>query len=431
MKAARRAVVAIVLCLLPAMPSSLRQARRATHRTAARAGLADYALACRRTAAPAALALAALVPQSVLAYATTTNQPNNLGNLNDAAYGVVNGIDEDAPFRAAIGQIKSLLDTLGVEGAVAKPKKPSFDDGPLIERRYEVGLREGSDRLRECATKETCLSSTRGEGNNFKTPPFVFFDQKGDAVGNLLELLYSAADATVLTAKGNFFNGAGVYVLAELYDATPRGAATHDIEFQFLPGVLENVVEVRITAREGAAATSQQRQRELLAVFGKALGWLPLDARTPVLPGLTNEEKGIIETSALELKFREQYEGEMEKADRELRAQMAEEQKRIAELKVSIERLLDDISRQQDRRYEEYIQLRSRTAQARRDYEEGVNKRIGGVANDGRYAASQNIKLGNSFAGLINSQNDVTAKIYENAQGESEVPVKKKNIFGF
>ena len=56
--------------------------------------------------------------------------------------------------------------------------------------------------------------------------------------------------------------------------------------------MLENVVEVRITAREGEASTSQQRQRELLAVFGKALGWLPLDARTPVLPGLTNDEKG-------------------------------------------------------------------------------------------------------------------------------------------
>merc|ERR1719420_1587680 len=99
---------------------------------------------------------------------------------------------------------------------------------------------------------------------------------------------------------------------------------------------------------------------------------------------------------------------------------MAEDQKKIAELKVTIERLLDDISRQQDRRYEEYIQLRSRTAQARRDYEEGVNKRIGGVANDGRYAASQNIKLGNSFAGLINSKDDVTAKIYQNNQQQED-----------
>ena len=82
-------------------------------------------------------------------------------------------------------------------------------------------------------------------------------------MGNLLELLYSAADATVLSARGNFFNGAGVYVLTELYDATPRGAAVHDVEFQFLPGVLENVVEVRITAREGEQFTRGPAPRVL------------------------------------------------------------------------------------------------------------------------------------------------------------------------
>merc|ERR1711968_259080 len=109
-----------------------------------------------------------------------------------------------------------------------------------------------------------CLSGTRGEKKY--TPPFVFFDQKGDAVGNLLELLYSAADATVLTAKGNFFNGAGVYVLAELYD----GAAIFDVEFQFLPGVLENIVEARILARENAQYTSEARENEILgAVRGR------------------------------------------------------------------------------------------------------------------------------------------------------------------
>ena len=49
-----------------------------------------------------------------------------------------------------------------------------------------------------------------------------------------------------------------------------------------------------------------------------------------------------------------------------------------------------------------------------------MNKRIGGVANDGRYAASQKIQFGNSFSGLINSQDDVTAKIYQNNQQQED-----------
>ena len=120
----------------------------------------------------------------------------------------------------------------------------------------------------------------------------------------------------VLTVKGNFFNGAGVYVLAELYD----GAAVFDVEFQFLPGVLENIVEARILARENAQATSEAREKELLEVFGRALGWLPLDQQTIKIPGLTDDEKGVISTSALELKYREQFEADMEKADAAVRS---------------------------------------------------------------------------------------------------------------
>merc|ERR1711924_579174 len=84
-------------------------------------------------------------------------------------------------------------------------------------------------------------------------------------------------------------------------------------------------------------------------------------------------------------------------------------------------------------RYDEYRELRSRTARARQEYEEGVNKRIGGVANDGRYAASQKIQLGNSFSGLINSKDDVTAKIYQNNQQQEDgaPPPPKKKLFGF
>ena len=144
----------------------------------------------------------------------------------------------------------------------------------------------------------------------------------------------------------------------------------------------------------------------------------------------SDEEKGIITTSALEIKYREQFEAEMEKADAELGVQMEKERKRIESLKKEVEKLVDELSRQEDSRAEEYRNLQSRSATARAEYDEGVNKRIGGVANDGRYAASQSIRLGNSFAGLINSKDDVTAKIYDNVQQDDEDAPVKKNLFG-
>jgi len=373
--------------------------------------------------------LAALAPLVCADAARAASNPN-LGNLDPSIPAKVIGLDEDAPFRAALGQIKILLDGLGVEGAVPKGGRTAVPDGPIIKRPYTVGLTEGTDRLQACPADNKCLSGTRGE-RKF-TPPFVFFDQKGDAVGNLLELLYSAEDAEVLLAKGNFFNGAGVYVLAEIFDRpTSGGTVVHDLEFQFLPGVLENIVECRILAREGGELTSEAREKELLGVFGKALGWLPLDSRTATIPGLTNEEKGIIETSAVELKYREQFEGEMEKADKEIRKQMQQDRQKIEELKKTINQLLDSISLQEDRRYDEFRELRSRTARARAEYEEGVNKRIGGVANDGRYAQSQRMNaLGNSFGGMINKRDDVMSQIQDQAVVGDEVPVKKKRLFG-
>ena len=89
----------------------------------------------RRTAGCAALAVAAPIAPAFAAL-----NPN-LGQLdpNGPNQGVVIGLDEDAPFRAALGQIKALLDTLGVEGTVAKVR-PAEPDGPIIPRDYEVGL---------------------------------------------------------------------------------------------------------------------------------------------------------------------------------------------------------------------------------------------------------------------------------------------------
>ena len=121
------------------------------------------------------------------------------------------------------------------------------------------------------------------------------------------------------------------------------------------------------------------------------------------------------------------------RADAAVREQMERDRQQIERLKRDINRLLDSISLQEAARYDEYRELRSRTARARQEYEEGVNKRIGGVANDGRYAASQKIQLGNSFSGLINSQDDVLSKIYENNQQQEDgaPPPPKKKLFGF
>jgi len=151
------------------------------------------------------------------------------------------------------------------------------------------------------------------------------------------------------------------------------------------------------------------------------------------IPGLTDEEKGIISTSALEIKYREQFEAEMEKADQAVREQMARDQKKIEDLKRNINQLLDSISLSEAARYDEFRDLQSRTARARADYEEGINKRIGGVANDGRYAASQKIQLGNSFSGLINSKDDVREDIRKNIQQDESgtpIPSPKKKFFG-
>ena len=93
----------------------------------------------------------------------------NLGQLdpNGPNQGVVIGLDEDAPFRAALGQIKALLDTLGVEGTVAKIK-PAEPDGPIIPRDYEVGLQDGTDRLRACPSNAKCLKNTPAPGHEEK-----------------------------------------------------------------------------------------------------------------------------------------------------------------------------------------------------------------------------------------------------------------------
>ncbi|KAJ8604007.1 hypothetical protein CTAYLR_003350 [Chrysophaeum taylorii] len=332
--------------------------------------------------------------------------------IDPKATGRVYGVEEDAPFRAALEQISTLLDRLGVEGAVEK-KREEPPPGPPIKRSYSVGLKDGTDRLRGCPEAERCLSSARAEKSDRTISPFVYFDQKGDAVGRLIETLYAARDAQLLVARGNFFNGAGVYVLAELSDLD----AIHDVEFQFLPGVLESVVDVRITLREGPDAAAD-RQKYLVRALGDALGWLPLaDINSN---DLDKDQRDILEASRTEMRYRDKFEAEMEKADADLAAAMEKERKRIDELKKEVRDLLDALSLQEDARMNEYQQLRSRTLETRDEYERGVADRLGGFKNTGRYGATQNIRLGNSFAGLINSQDDVLSKIYDQAQPDDK-----------
>ena len=76
---------------------------------------------------------------------------------------------------------------------------------------------------------------------------------------------------------GNFFNGQGVYVIAE-YRAPET---TFDVEFGFLPNVLESLVDVRCVQRApsasdsgGAGATSSPRT--VLQAVAQRMGWVTL-----------------------------------------------------------------------------------------------------------------------------------------------------------
>lgn len=336
-------------------------------------------------------------------------------DLNRNVQGQIYTMDEDEPFRAALSQIGNLLDRLGVEGA-ANVKRVEPEPGPPIERSYTVGLKGNSDRLQPCPGDSMCLSSTRVQTGDSKFPGYVYFDQKGDAVGRLIELLYKSRDAQLLTATGNFFNGAGVYVLAEIEDQD----AVHDVEFQFLPGVLESVVDVRIVQRNGdIKKENRPRQRVILDAIANRLDWLPLSPSSSILVAENSDRKDIFDASKTEMLARDKFEEKMEQADADLEAAMVLERKRIDDLKREVRSLLDALAKQEDARMNEYLELRSRTSATREEYEDGVAQRIGGYANTGRYAGSQTIRLGNSFAGLINSQDDTLAKVYANAGGST------------
>ena len=127
----------------------------------------------------------------------------NLGQLdpNGPNQGVVIGLDEDAPFRAALGQIKALLDTLGVEGTVAKIR-PAEPDGPIIPRDYEVGLPAGG-RI-DCGLVLPMPSVYQERGER-KTPPFCVLRPEGRRRGQPARIALFRGGRhgiNLLTAKG-------------------------------------------------------------------------------------------------------------------------------------------------------------------------------------------------------------------------------------
>jgi uncharacterized protein (DUF1499 family) len=225
---------------------------------------------------------------------------NQLGGLPDAPRGAV----DQTPFSAVVENVRKALESVGVEAQPDAP--PPLAPGPKIDRDYLIGRRKGSDRLSPCPRGRTCLSSSEEDASSAAyVAPFVYFTQKGDALGQLLSLIFDDKEFTILRSDGNFFNGQGVYVLAERRAA---GGFVYDMEFNFLPNVLESIVDVRIVEREspgfgfvaasvggeasgsggggggggggGASevdANAVKRAKAILTDTAKRMKWVPLD----------------------------------------------------------------------------------------------------------------------------------------------------------
>ena len=212
---------------------------------------------------------------------------NQLGGLPDAPRGTV----DQTPFSAVVENVRKALESVGVEGAPPPPPPPMM--GPKIERDFAIGRRKGSDRLSPCPGSRACVTSSEDEGSASFVTPFVYFSQKGDALGNLLGLIFDDPQFTILRSDGNFFNGLGVYVLAE---RTTKDGYVYDMEFNFLPNVLESIVDVRVVEREspsgsvnaiaggeggggggGGGGSGTVRARSVLSDVAARMKWVPLD----------------------------------------------------------------------------------------------------------------------------------------------------------
>ena len=197
--------------------------------------------------------------------------------------------------------------------------------GLKIERDFAIGRRKGSDRLSPCPGGRACVTSSEEEGSASFVAPFVYFSQKGDALGNLLGLIFDDPQFSILRSDGNFFNGLGVYVLAE---RTTKDGYVYDMEFNFLPNVLESTVDVRVVEREspsgsvsisaggesggGGGGSGMTRVRSVLSDVAARMKWVPLDEankrssaewkRSIAVENIDPESKEITEAADVSLK---------------------------------------------------------------------------------------------------------------------------------
>eukprot|EP00617_Octactis_speculum_P026658 CAMPEP_0185772054 /NCGR_PEP_ID=MMETSP1174-20130828/66720_1 /TAXON_ID=35687 /ORGANISM="Dictyocha speculum, Strain CCMP1381" /LENGTH=376 /DNA_ID=CAMNT_0028458139 /DNA_START=112 /DNA_END=1242 /DNA_ORIENTATION=- len=327
-----------------------------------------------------------------------------LSGLDDAKAGQV----DRTPFDGVVDRVRSALEAVGVEKA---PEAIPEIYGPPIPRDYPVGRRKGSDRLQSCPEGQACVSSSQDESSGKKSAPYVYLTQKGDALGMLLEMIDDDPSYQLLSVNGNFFNGGGVYVLAE---KDGKNGAVLDCEFNFLPGVLENLVGMRVVQRTppDSMISRVASPRDVVNEVGRQMKWISLAENNERVKWVTEDDEDIFLSARIEWDIRGKFEKEVEDAQLALGASQAEEQARMESLKTEITRLLDQIQAQNNIREKEQRDLLTRVDGAREEYYNGVLKRQGSYKNSGRYSSVSRLSAGSSIGVNINkNEEDVTTKI--------------------
>jgi len=376
---------------------------------------------------------------------------NQLSGLSDRT-----GNLDETPFSSVVDGVRRALEAVGVEKDKPPPTVLTGYSGPPIERDFATGRRASSDRLQKCPPngKECVSSSEEDSGSSSFASPFVYFAQKGDAVGKLRQFLYETPRWTLLGSDGNFFNGLGVYTLCQ-YEA-PEGQM-FDFEFSFFPSVLESTVDVRVVRRTTGGAPTTTTARGLAESMGKAMGWLPLrgggkgslaldesfakatlenyksavssssssseSPESPESPGLLTarkegeEDAEIYQQAAVEWRIRGAFEKDVEETDAAIAAQMDDEQRRVAALKADITKLLDQLQKQDDKRESESRALRRKISDTRENYFTGVLQRQGSYRNSGTYGGTiSKLSAGTSIGTMINKDEGVTTRLLKLGQ---------------
>lgn len=345
------------------------------------------------------------------AQAKDPRSSKGLSGLEDAKPGTV----DRTAFDGVVERVRAALEAVGVE------KQPEFKPtvtGPPIPRDYPVGRRPGSDRLLRCpdGMQNICASSSQDEVAAKAVAPFVYLTQKGDALGGLLEMINDDPRYTLLATSGNFFNGGGVYVLAEM---NANDGVILDCEFNFLPGVLENLVGMRVIERERSGDMFANLRgvlapTDIVKEVGQKLRWIPLSEGKKTKWATEDDEETFL-SAEIEWNIRGKYEKEVEDTELALAYRQAEEEARVESLKAEINKLLDQIQAQNNQREREQRELLARVDTAREEYYNGVLKRQGSYKNTGRYSSVSRLSAGSSIGININKQDeDITSKVLSN-----------------